>query len=312
MYKEKNSSGNTEEILKKINILRKEKNAVILAHSYQPLDIQHVADYIGDSLGLCIQAGQTEAEVIVFCGVHFMAESAKILNQKKTVLLPVKEAGCPMADMASGGALRELKAEHPGAMVVCYVNSTAEVKAESDICCTSSNAVEIIRSIPRDREIIFVPDRHLGEFAAAQAERDVVLWDGYCPVHQRITGDDIQRVKEKHPDAIVMVHPECSREVREMADYVGSTTNIYNKAASSAEQTFIIGTEEGIVRRMREELPNKLFLLPDTPVICADMKKISLEDVAESLSKNEPEIRLEPQIAARALDPVKRMLEKRG
>lgn len=312
MYEEKNNNGNLQEILKKINTLRRERNAVILAHSYQPLDVQHVADYIGDSLGLCIQAGQTEAEVIVFCGVHFMAESAKILNPKKTVLLPVKEAGCPMADMVSGKALRELKAKHPNAMVVCYVNSTAEVKAESDICCTSSNAVEIIRSIPREREIIFVPDRHLGEFAAAQAERDLLLWDGYCPVHQRIRGDDIQRVKEEHPNAIVMVHPECTREVREMADFVGSTTQIYNKAASRQEEEFIIGTEEGIVERMREEFPNKRFFLPDTPVVCKNMKKTTLKDVAESLGKNELEIRLEPEIAARALDPLKRMLEKRG
>ncbi len=312
MYEKKNNSQNTQEILKQINTLKKERNAVILAHSYQPLDIQHMADYIGDSLGLCIQAGQTEAEVIVFCGVHFMAESAKILNPKKTVLLPVKEAGCPMADMASGEALRELKAKHPNAMVVCYVNSTAEVKAESDICCTSSNAVEIIRSIPSEREIIFVPDRHLGEFAAVQAERNVILWDGYCPVHQRIVKDDIQRVKKDHPDAIIMVHPECSREVREMADFVGSTSQIYNKAASSGELKFIIGTEEGIVERMREELPNKLFLLPDTPVVCKNMKKITLKDVAESLRRNEPEIQLEPEIAAKALDPVKRMLEKRG
>lgn len=300
------------ELLKKINVLRKERKAVILAHSYQPLDVQHTADYIGDSLGLCVQAGQTEAEVIVFCGVHFMAESAKLLNPKKTVLLPVKEAGCPMADMASGKALRELKAEHPEARVVCYVNSTAEVKAESDICCTSSNVLEIIRSIPREREIIFVPDRHLGEFAAQQAERKLILWDGFCPVHQQIEREHIQRVKEKHPHAKIMVHPECTREVREMADMVGSTTQIYNEAASSEIKEFIIGTEEGIVERMREEFPNKLFLLPDTPVVCRNMKKITLEDVEKSLRTNEPEIRLEKEIAERAVLPVKRMLEIRG
>ncbi len=296
-------------IVKDIIRLKKEKKAVLLVHAYQLPEVQEIGDYVGDSLGLCIEAAKTDARVIVFCGVYFMAESAKILNPEKTVLLPDKNAGCPMADMAEPEKLRELKSENPGAVVVCYVNSTAAVKAESDICCTSSNAEKIIRSIPEEKRIIFVPDRHLGSFAAERTGRDIILWPGFCPTHQRILPEDILRHKKKHPEAMVLVHPECSREVRGLADFVGSTRQIHKKCIEENREKFIIATEQGIIHGLEKETDNKHFIPASKLAVCPNMKKTNLENIRKSLELNETKILINSRIMEKALIPIKRMME---
>jgi quinolinate synthase len=298
-----------ERLVEQINELKKELNAVILVHAYQRPEIQEIGDFVGDSLGLCIQAAQTDADVIVFCGVHFMAESAKLLNPGKTVLLPELGAGCPMADMADGKKLRELKEKHPNAEVVCYVNSTAEVKAESDICCTSSNAIDVINSIPKDREIIFVPDKHLGRYAGEKAGRDIILWPGFCPTHQRLLVENIQELRKKYSDGVVCVHPECSKEVVEEADFVGSTTAIYEYCCNSDEKTFIIGTEEGILHRLKKDNPDKEFVLASDLMVCKNMKKIDLSSVVKVMEKMENQIEVDPELAVKALLPIQKMLD---
>ncbi|MCD6288013.1 MAG: quinolinate synthase NadA, partial [Candidatus Hydrogenedentes bacterium] len=236
-----------DSIESRIMALKKQRNAVILVHNYQIPEVQNIADYIGDSLELSRLAADTEAEVIVFCGVHFMAETASILSPQKTVLIPDKDAGCPMADMITVEQLNGLKEAYPDAVVICYVNSSADVKAASDYCCTSANAVDIVRAVPEDRDIIFVPDKYLGRYVAAETGRDIVLWNGYCPTHVRITESDIVRQKEAHPDALVMVHPECSGPVCALADEILSTGGMCRIAGSAEVEEFIVGTEIGIV-----------------------------------------------------------------
>lgn len=297
-----------DEILKK----KDEIGAVILSHSYQPGEIQELGDFVGDSLGLCIEAAETDAKVIVFCGVRFMAESAKLLNPEKTVLLPVPDAGCPMADMATPEAVRMLKERHPGAMVVTYVNSSAEVKAESDICCTSSNAVRVVESIPRDTPIIFVPDRNLGQWVAEQTGRDLILWEGFCPVHARFSAEDVLSGRVAHPDAQVLVHPECDPSVTAEADYVGSTEGMFQyckKAEKGGE--FIIGTEIGLIERLGREVSRHTYIPLSGKGLCVNMKKIHPEDVLKSMERMQRRVELDAGTIERAMVPLRRMMDLR-
>jgi quinolinate synthase len=298
-----------DQLIKKIEGLRKQRDAVILAHNYQHAEVQDVADFTGDSLGLSIKASETDAHVIVFCGVLFMAETAAILSPQKTVLLPEKSAGCPMADMIDADQLRQLKAEHPDALVVCYVNSSAEVKAESDYCCTSANAVEVVESLPADRRIIFVPDRNLGQFVAAMTGRDLVLWPGYCATHVVITVDDIEKARARHPDAIVMAHPECTTPVRQAADELLSTGQMLKFVAASDAKRFIVATETGIIHALRKQNPDAEFFGPTERAICPNMKKITLDKVVASLEDIKHVITVPDDITKKAKKALDRMVE---
>lgn len=294
--------------LQRIMQLRREKNAVILAHNYQNPEIQDIADYVGDSLGLSREAAKTQASVIVFCGVYFMAETAKILNPDKTVLLPDPHAGCPMADMITGEELRRFKAQHPGSVTVCYVNSTAEVKAESDISCTSSNAIRVVESIPKDKRILFVPDRHLGRFVKEKTGRDIVSWSGYCPTHARITADMVRLARADHPGALLLVHPECDWEVVKLSDRALSTGQMLDFVRTSDRNEFVIGTEKGILHTLRKENPGKTFHAMARDALCPNMKKITLAKVLRSLETGAGEVTVDPDIAARARKSIERML----
>lgn len=299
----------SERLLEKIERLKKERNAVILAHNYQPGEIQDIADFCGDSLGLSIKAAETDAEVIVFCGVQFMAETAAILSPQKAVLLPDKYAGCPLADMITAEQLRELKQQNPGAMVVCYVNSSAEVKAQSDYCCTSANAVEIVNSLPKDKKIIFVPDQHLGEFTAERTGRELVLWPGYCVSHVAITEEDIKNAKAKYPDAIVMAHPECTEPVKKLSDQMLSTSQMLKFARQSTVKRFIIATEIGIIYPLGKQNPGVEFIAASNRAICPNMKKITLEKVVWSLEDMRYKIAVPDEIRIRAKKALDRMVE---
>ena len=294
----------TEEIEK----LKRARNAVVLAHNYTRGEVQDVADYTGDSLELARLATQVDADVIVFCGVYFMAETAAILNPAKTVLIPDPAAGCPMADMITGGQLRELKSRHPGAVAVCYVNSTAEVKAECDICVTSGNAERVMATIPRDREIIFVPDRHLGSHVSSLEGREYVLWPGYCPTHARLTAATVEAARAAHPGAPLMVHPECPREIRDMADERLSTGGMCRFARESKADTILVGTEVGILHRLRRENPGKTFIPVSDSLVCPNMKKTTLENLAESLREMKTRVVVQEDIAVRARRAIEAML----
>jgi quinolinate synthase len=298
-----------EQLIKQIEKLKADRGAVILAHNYQPGEIQDLADFTGDSLGLSIQASQTDADVIVFCGVRFMAETAAILSPEKTVLLPDKSAGCPMADMITADQLRQLKQENPDALVVCYVNSTAEVKAESDYCCTSSNAVEIVNSLPEDKRIIFVPDQHLGQFVAERTGRKLVLWPGYCTTHVLITADDIKAARAKYPDAIVMAHPECTEPVKEASDELLSTGQMLKFAAKSTAKRFIIATEMGIIHTLKKQNPGTEFFPASDRAICPNMKKITADKVIGSLQEMKYKITVPETISIKAKKALDRMVE---
>ncbi len=298
-----------ERLLEKIRKLKDERRAVILAHNYQPGEIQDLADFTGDSLGLSIKAAETDADVIVFCGVQFMAETAAILSPEKTVLLPDKSAGCPMADMITAEQLRRLKQEHPDALVVCYVNSSAEVKAQSDYCCTSANAVEIVSSLPQDRRIIFVPDQHLGRFVAERTGRDLVLWPGYCHVHVVITVDDIKNARAKYPDAIVMAHPECTEPVKELSDELLSTGQMLKFAAKSTARQFIIATEIGIIHPLKKQNPEAEFVPASDRAVCPNMKKITLDKLIGSLEDMQHKITVPEPIRLEAKKALDRMVE---
>lgn len=289
--------------------LKKQRGAVILAHNYQVDEVQAIADFTGDSLELSRKAAHLSEDVVVFCGVHFMAETAAILAPEKTILIPDPNAGCPMADMVTAEQLRALKAEHPGAKVVCYVNSSAEVKAESDICCTSSNAVKVCESIG-DVEILFVPDRNLGAFVAETLGREFILYNGFCPTHERIRDVDVIAMKERHPDALVLAHPECARPVRDLADELLSTGQMCHYAQASDRREFIIATELGINYRLQTENPDKVFY-PANPdrAVCPNMKKITLEKVLWSLQDMKARVTVPKQIADRAVGSIQRMLE---
>ena len=296
------------EVAEEIARLRKARNAVILAHNYTRGEVQDVADFTGDSLELARRAAEVEADVIVFCGVWFMAETAKILNPAKTVLIPEPSAGCPMADMITGEQLRALKAKHPGAKAVCYVNSTAEVKAECDICVTSGNAEKVMARFAPDEKILFVPDRHLGGHIAGLLGRDYTLWPGYCPTHAAITAGAIEEARRRHPGAVVMVHPECARDVREAADQRLSTGGMCRFARASEAKAFIVGTEVGILHRLRRENPGKTFHPVSERIVCPNMKKTTLENLAESLREMKTEVTVPADIAARARRAIDAML----
>mgnify|MGYP001067479599 CR=1 FL=1 len=298
-----------EQLIEQIEKLKARRGAVILAHNYQPGEIQDLADFTGDSLGLSIQASETDADVIVFCGVRFMAETAAILSPEKTVLLPDKSAGCPMADMITAEQLRQLKKENPDALVVCYVNSTAEVKAESDYCCTSANAVEVVDSLPEDKQILFVPDQHLGQFVAERTGRKLVLWPGYCTTHVLITTDDIKAARAKYPDAIVMAHPECSEPVKEASDELLSTGQMLKYADGSKAKRFIIATELGIIHTLKKQDPKTEFFPATERAICPNMKKITLDKIINSLQEMQYKIKLPETISIKAKKALDRMVE---
>ncbi|MEN6621097.1 MAG: quinolinate synthase NadA [Smithella sp.] len=298
------------EIIEKIKKLKKEKNAVILVHNYQLPEIHDIADFVGDSLGLSIEAAKTDADVIVFCGVHFMAETAKILSPKKTVLLPDKNAGCPMADMIDAESLKELKAKHPQAVALCYVNTSAAVKAECDYCCTSANAEKMVKYIlTKHKEIIFVPDKYLATFVSSKAGCDFIYWNGYCPVHAAIIPEHILSARQQHPQAKVLVHPECSPELTSLADIVTSTEGMCKYVKNAAETEFIIGTETGIIYRMQKENPGKKFYAVSEKAICPNMKCTSLEKVLWSLTDMVHEITVPPDIMDKARLSIERMLK---
>lgn len=293
-----------EKILK----LKKERNAIILAHNYQLGEVQDIADFVGDSLQLSQNAAATSAEVIVFCGVHFMAETAAILCPDMTVLLPDTHAGCPMANMINAEKLRKRKQELPGATVVCYVNTTAEVKAESDICCTSANALKIVESLDSD-EILFIPDQYLGHYVSTQTDKKMVFWPGYCPTHIRILPQHIIRLKQEYPHAKVLVHPECRPEVIALADEVLSTGGMCRYAGRDDVNKMIIGTELGIIHRLKKENPDKIFIPVSEQAICPNMKLITLEKVLWSLEEMTPQVTVPEPIRIKAKAAVDRMLE---
>jgi len=298
-----------EQLIEQIEKLKVQRGAVILAHNYQPGEIQDLADFTGDSLGLSVRASETDADVIVFCGVRFMAETAAILSPEKTVLLPDKSAGCPMADMITAEQLRQLKKENADVLVVCYVNSTAEVKAESDYCCTSANAVEVVNSLPEDKQILFVPDQHLGQFVAERTGRKLVLWPGYCTTHVLITVDDIKAARAKYPDAIVMAHPECTEPVKEASDELLSTGQMLKFAAKSAVKRFIIATEIGIIHTLKMQNPETEFFPASDRAICPNMKKITLDKIIGSLQEMQYKITVPETISIKAKKSLDRMVE---
>ncbi len=294
--------------LEKIKQLKKKRNAIILAHNYQRGDVQDVADFVGDSFGLSQKAVASGADVIVFCGVDFMAESAAVLNPEKTVLMPELSAQCPMAAMITPEALKLEKQKHPDAAVVCYVNTSAAVKAESDICCTSANAVKVVNSLD-EQEIIFVPDRNLALYVAANTKKKIIPWNGYCPTHHLILPGDILLEKEEHPDAQVIVHPECRPDVVELADKVLSTAGMLKYAAQSDALEFIIGTELGLLHRLRKENPQKKFYPATAYAVCPNMKMNTLGSIIHALEKNEHVIKVPENIRKKAKLALDRMLE---
>ncbi|MBN2231263.1 MAG: quinolinate synthase NadA [Deltaproteobacteria bacterium] len=297
-------------IINRIQQLKREHRAIILAHNYEPPEIQDLADITGDSLGLSVQAAATDAGVIVFCGVSFMAESAAILAPEKRVILPRQECGCGLADTATAAQVREARRRHPDAVVITYVNSSAAVKAESDICCTSGNAVNVIKRVPADREILFVPDRNLGAWVQQQTGRRLILWNGCCPVHDAIRADDVRAARARHPEAAVIVHPECRPEVTALADAVCSTGGMLAAVDRLPPREFIIGTEEGMLHPLRRAAPDRIFHpLKMNGMICADMKKISLVDVLRALEKQEPVVSVDQDTAVRARSALERMLD---
>ncbi len=296
------------ELIKQINKLKQEKNAVVLAHCYQNVEIDEVADFVGDSLYLSRQAANTNADIIVFAGVYFMAETAKILSPDKKVLLPRLESGCLMANMINLEQIRAFKAKKPGIPVICYVNSTAEVKSECDICCTSANAVDVVRSL-NSKKVLFVPDMHLGEYVASKLpDVEVITYPGYCPTHVRILPEDVLKQKELHPEAKILCHPECCKEVVELADIVGSTTAIMKYSKESPDKDFIIVTELGVVDRLKRDCPDKNFIHVSFKAVCPNMKWNHLEDIYNVLVSEDNEIDVNLEYAKKSLDMIERML----
>ncbi|MCG9968286.1 quinolinate synthase NadA [Pelotomaculum terephthalicicum JT] len=294
----------SEEIIR----LKKERNAVILSHLYQRPEVQDIADFVGDSLGLAQQAAGTDADVIIFCGVHFMAESASILSPEKIVVLPDEHAGCPMADMVDEVALARKKQEMPDAVVVCYVNTSAEVKAECDIACTSANAERVINSLPEDKPILFVPDKNLGRYVASKTGRAMTVWEGCCNTHDRLAADDLLAARASHPAALIMVHPECRPEAVALADVVASTTGMINFARASSAHEFIVGTEMGILHPLRKHCPDKQFYLASDKLVCPNMKKTTLEKVRQALISLAPRVDVPREIRERAVRCLDKML----
>ena len=304
----------TLDLFDEINKLKKEKNAIILAHYYQEPDIQDIADYIGDSLGLSQEAAKTDAAVIVFAGVHFMAETAKILSPEKKVLLPDLKAGCSLSDSCPPNLFKIFKEKYPDHLVITYVNCTAELKALSDIVCTSSNAVKIVESLPLDQKIIFGPDRNLGRYVAQKTGRDLVLWNGACMVHEIFSQQRIFKLKQLHPDAKFIAHPECEEVILQMADYIGSTTGLLNYTTHNEAKEFIVATESGIIHQMQKANPDKVFIPapPNNACACNDcphMKRNTLEKLYLCIKNGLPEITVPMDIILKAQKPIERMLE---
>jgi quinolinate synthase len=298
-----------KELTEKIKTLKKKRGAVILAHNYQLPEVQDIADYTGDSLELSRIASSLKEDVIVFCGVHFMAETAAILSPKKTVLIPDLNAGCPMADMITAEDVRKLRKEHPNAVVVAYVNTSAAVKAEVDVCCTSANAVKVVAALKDKPEIIFIPDKHLAEYVSNHLKRKMIVWDGFCPTHVRIMAEDIKKQKALHPKAKVFVHPECRTEVIEVADAVYSTSGICKAMKESKDKEFIIGTENELLHRLRKENPDKKFYPASDLAICPNMKQITLEKIVWSLEDMQYQIKIPEDIRKRAKKSVDEMVK---
>jgi len=306
------SSMDSDRLKQQILQLKHKKHAVILAHNYQVPEIQEIADFVGDSLELARLSTNTDADIIVFCGVRFMAETAKILSPDKKVLLPKEDVGCPLADSVTVEDLLLLKQQHPAAVVVTYVNTSAEIKAISDVCCTSANAVEVVRNVAT-HTVIFLPDRNLGDWVRKNLpDKEVIVWPGYCYVHERFTVDEIHEVKSKHPDSVLLVHPECKPEVVQFADVVTSTSGMLRYAKTSDSRTFIIGTEEGLIYRLKKENPNKSFYSLGTPKVCFSMKKIRLMDVYNALQYEQHEIKLDNKILTDARNAITAMLQYKG
>ncbi|WP_128896580.1 quinolinate synthase NadA [Longirhabdus pacifica] len=297
-----------EQLKERLLQLKEERNAIILAHYYQRDEIQEVADFRGDSFLLAQKAAQTDADTIVFCGVHFMGESAKILAPDKTVIIPDERAGCPMADMVNVDGLRELKKQHPNAAVVTYINSSADVKAETDICCTSANAVKVIQSVDAD-EIIWVPDKNLGDYVSKFTDKKMIIWEGYCNTHDMLTVKDVEQMKIKHPQAQFVVHPECRPEVLELADFVGSTTAIIKYCRESDHQEFIVGTEDGTGYQLRNDSPEKTFHFATKYLVCPNMKVNNLKKLVKCLETMGPEIYVPKPVADKARLSLERMLQ---
>jgi len=296
-------------LVKEILAWKKKREAVILAHVYQPGEIQDIADFTGDSLFLSQQAAKTQAKVIVFCGVQFMAETASILSPEKIVLLPEIKAGCPLADMAPAEKVKSKIKELPEAVVISYINSSAVVKSLSDYCCTSANAVQIAQSIPAEKEILFLPDMNLADFTAKKAKRKIIPWPGFCPTHHLLTREDVIKAKKLHPQALLLVHPECRPEVCDLADYIGSTRGIIEFASNNQAKEYIIGTELGIFHPLKKNNPNKKFFPASENMICRNMKLITLEKVLYSLQNLEPRITVPEEISKKSLKALNRMIE---
>lgn len=293
----------------KIEQLKKEKDAVILAHYYVNPEIQQIADFIGDSYFLSKKAAETNHKTLVFCGVSFMGESAKLLNQEKTVLMPDKMADCPMAHMVTRETVDAVRRKYPDVAVVCYINSTAEIKSWSDVCVTSANAVKIVKNLP-NKQILFIPDRNLASYVAEQIpEKEILLNEGYCPVHEEMAAAEILQLKEQHPDAEILVHPECNGKVRETADYTGSTSGIINYAQSSKKSKFIIGTEIGVLYALKQARPDAEFYFPKTAPVCQDMKKITLDHVIHVLTEGDNAVEADENTSELAKKTLTRMLE---
>ena len=302
-----------QNLKKKIEKLKKERNAVIIVHNYQRDEIQDIADISGDSLALSQAAVRADARVIVFCGVDFMAESASILNPNKIVLLPVKEAGCPMADMVTVERLRDKKKEHPDAAIVCYVNSSATIKAESDICCTSSNAIQVVKSLKDYKKIIFIPDKNLGRYVQANVpDKKIILWEGFCPTHIRVSKEEILDAKKLHPDVLVLAHPECNPDVLFVSDHICSTAGMFKFAKASKAKSFIIATESGMLYGLKKANPDKNFYVPTERLVCPTMKLTTLGWVAHSLENMEHQIKITGEIKEKAYKSLARMLKVSG
>ena len=296
------------DLISKIKELKREKNAIVLTHCYQNIEIDEVSDFVGDSLYLSKMAAQTNADIIVFAGVYFMAQSAKLLSPNKKVLLPNLNSGCMMADMINVENLKSFKDRNPNIPVVCYINSTAEVKANCDVCCTSSNAIEVVKNLNSDK-VLFVPDKNLGKYVSSKiSDKEIVCYDGYCPVHNLLTVNDIKVQKERYPSALVLTHPECREDVVHISDYVGSTTGIMKYVSNSNEKEFIIVTEIGVVQRLRRDYPDKKFIHVSPKAVCDDMKKISLNDIYNSLLNETYEIKVSDNLIKSALRPIEKMI----
>jgi quinolinate synthase len=297
-----------QRLARDVRTLLRDRNAILLAHNYQRAEVQDAADLTGDSLALSVAAQKTDAKVIVFCGVHFMAESAAILSPEKTVLLPRLDAGCPMADMITADDVLRIREEHPGVPIVTYVNSSAEVKAESDVCCTSANAVKVTRSVA-SRRVYLTPDQNLAQWVARHTDQEVLYWKGFCPTHHRLRADDVRQVRARHPGAPFVAHPECRPEVIDLADAVKSTSGIIDYCNTAEAETIVVGTEEGLLHRLRNDSPQKTFVLAHPDLVCPNMKLTALEDVLEALEAMANVVTVPDAIRVRATRALDRMLQ---